>query len=213
MVLAVSEFTRKELLEFAHRPDAVVVYNGVDHNKFTPQGQKENLVMTVGLVGKERLWLKGFDTFIEVARLLPGVKFLIVGAGEESLAPLKKIAPDNVRFVGPVSQEELIEFYRRAKVYCQLSYRESFGMAVAESMLCGCNPVVTKAGALPEIVGEVGSYVSYGDPQATAIAVERALRMDRGREARERITQFFSLQKREEKLVDCIKKLIASRRT
>ena len=69
----------------------------------------------------------------------------------------------HIEFTGFVTDDELLGWYQRAKVYCQLSYYESFGMAAAEAMLCECVPVVTRKGALPEVVGETGFYVEYGE--------------------------------------------------
>jgi glycosyltransferase involved in cell wall biosynthesis len=70
-------------------------------------------------------------------------------------------------------------------------------MAVAEAMLSGCIPVVTKAGALPEVVGDCGVYCD-STPSSIARAISEAMNMpdsDRQR-ARERVLINFSLQKR-----------------
>jgi glycosyltransferase involved in cell wall biosynthesis len=91
---------------------------------------------------------------------------------------------------------------RRAKVCCQLSYRESFGVAVLEAMACGCVPVVTRAGALPEVVGEAGHYVEYDDVDATVREIRSALKAD-GKAATER-SRAFSAERREKGLVDAI---------
>jgi glycosyltransferase involved in cell wall biosynthesis len=106
-----------------------------------------------------------------------------------------------VIFTGYVSDELLVALYRKAKVYCQLSAHESFGVALAEAMACGCVPVVTNRYALPEVVGDAGFYVPYGDPKAAAEAVRQALKSNKGTRARERIQKYFSLKAREQKLI------------
>ena len=85
---------------------------------------------------------------------------------------------------------------------------ESFGIAPAESMLCGCIPVVTNNAALPEVVGDTGFYSPYVNEKATAEVIKEALKSDKGKEARERIENMFPLEKREERLVEIIRGLM-----
>jgi glycosyltransferase involved in cell wall biosynthesis len=69
----------------------------------------------------------------------------------------------------------LIKAFKSAKVYCQLSYTESFCVALLEAMACGCIPVVTDRDALPEVVGDVGFIVPYGNVEKTREAIRSAL--------------------------------------
>jgi glycosyltransferase involved in cell wall biosynthesis len=55
-----------------------------------------------------------------------------------------------------VNHDELQNYYKKAKIYCQFSRSESFGVSVVEAMYFGCVPFVTNAGGLPEIVGKNG---------------------------------------------------------
>jgi len=93
------------------------------------------------------------------------------------------------------------------KVYAQLSYHESFGVAIAEAMLCNCVPVVTKQYAIPEIVGETGYYVPYGNPMKTHIAITKALKIENNTKTRERIKKFFHPLERERKIIQIINDL------
>ncbi|WP_241648120.1 glycosyltransferase family 4 protein [Methanoculleus taiwanensis] len=204
-ILAVSEFNRVEIEQIA-RPRALeTVYNGIDCSVFSPNGGKEDLVLTVCLVNRANIAIKGLDTFVRVARYFPEIRFVVAGSiQDDSLKVLGEAVPGNVEFTGALSQEELLSWYRRARVYCQLSYRESFGVALAEAMACECVPVATDRGALPEVVGDTGFIVPYGDVEATADAVACALNADTGRMARERVQHRFSLESREERLVQAI---------
>lgn len=200
-ILAVSEFSRREILAVAGPRRIETVYNGIDTSVFSPGGRKENIVLTVCFVSTENIRLKGLDTFIDAARHLPEVRFVLLGrALDDALETLKRGAPDNVEFVGAVGQGELIEWYRRAKVYCQISYRESFGVALAEAMSCECVPVVTDRGALPEVVGDLGFVIPYADTRATVDAISRALISDAGPAARKRVCDTFSVEQREQEL-------------
>jgi glycosyltransferase involved in cell wall biosynthesis len=201
-VLAVSESNKNEALKHAHSQNIKLVYNGVDSEKFKPSGLKEDLVLTVGAVCRGYLIRKGLETFVKASEYLPHVTFVLIGKHEDqSVNYLKSIAGPNVKFPGFVSEERLLRYYQAAKVYCQLSAHEAFGVALAEAMSCGCVPVVTRRYAIPEVVGDTGFYVPYGEPRATAEMVKESLKSDKGSKARERIKSCFSLEAREEKLV------------
>ena len=81
-------------------------------------------------------------------------------------------------------------------------------MGIAESMLCECIPVITRRGAIPEVVGDTGVYVPYGDVNATIDAIGKALKSDKGKAARKRIKDMFPIEKREKKLVEVIRKTV-----
>ena len=208
-LLAVSEFNKKEILKYTTPKNVELVYNGVDCDKFQPNGEKEDLVITVAhTISNGTIETKGLETFIKSAGYLPNTLFLVVGELLDSSAKrLKSTAPSNVKFRGFVPQEDLLKYYQKAKVYCQLSYRESFGMALAEAMACECVPVVTNDAALPEVVGDTGFYVPYDDPEATAEAIKEALKSDKEKEARERIKEMFPIEKREKELARIIKEM------
>jgi len=213
-ILAVSEFNKKEVLKYTNSKNVELVYNGVDCKKFKPNGEKEDLVITVAhSISDITTKIKGLETFIKAAKYLPDTKFIVVGKYLNNLIEyLKAQASPNVEFLEFIPNEDLIKLYQKAKVYCQLSYRESFGMALAEAMACECIPVVTNRGAIPEVVGDVGYYVPYGDPKATAEAVKKALESDqsKGKMARERIKKYFSIERREKELVSIVKQVLES---
>jgi glycosyltransferase involved in cell wall biosynthesis len=210
-ILAVSEFTKMEVLARTTPKNLMVVYNAIDTEKFFPIGEKENLVLTVAS-GQRAIELKGLDTFVKAAPYLPDAKFIVLGLSDSDIKTLESIrSSNNVELHGYVEHKELINYYQKARVYCQLSYRESFGVALAEAMSCECVPVVTERGALPEVVGDAGFYANYGDPESTAWAIETALKMaltlGGGSKARKRIVSAFPRSKREATLAEIVKGL------
>ena len=213
-VLAVSGFNKNEALNYVNPDRIQLVYNAVDCDKFKPEGEKnEDLVITVGGVTHQTLRNKGLEVFVRTATYLPDVRFMLVGrAYDNSIENLIAVAPSNVEFAGYIPFEELPKWYQKAKVYCQLSYRESFGLSLAEAMACECVPVTTNNAALPEVVGDTGFYVPYGDPETTAEAIKKALNSDKGKEARERIKSLFPIERRERELLEVINGLMSQKR-
>ncbi|MCK4734804.1 MAG: glycosyltransferase family 4 protein [Methanophagales archaeon] len=206
-VLAVSEFSKKEILRCVNIKNIELVYNGVDYDEFTPKSEKEDLVITIGGVSDDVIKRKGFEVFVRSAEYLPDTKVVLIGKHiDNSIEHLREFASSNVEFTGFVSDEELFKYYQKAKVYCQLSIYESFGMALAEAMACECIPVVTNNAALPEVVGDTGFYVPYRDPKATAEAIEKALNSSKGKDARKRIVNMFSAERKERELKQIIKR-------
>jgi len=208
-VLAVSEFSKQEILACSRPRRAEVLYNGVDTEKFRSTPPKEDLVVTVATVNKRTTRLKGIETFVASAASVPDARFLVVGPCAEDVAEqLRQGAPKNVSFRGFVAHEELLEILGKAKVYCQLSRYESFGVALVEAMSCECVPVVTKCGALPETVGDVGFLVPWEDVQSSSKAIQQALITPDGKKVRERAKNTFSMEIRERGLVRIVDGLI-----
>jgi len=213
LILAVSEFTKNEVLKWAKPKWMKVIYNGVNVEKFRPDEEKEDhLVITVSSIQWSNLKRKGIETFVKSAQFQKKARFVVIGKFiDDSIGYLKSIAPLNVEFTGFVPDDNLTKWYQKAKVICQISYYEAFGLSPAEGMACCCIPIVTKERVgLPEFVGDTGFYVPYGDEKATAEAVKKALYAADilGKKAREKIKEKFSIKKREVELTKVIKGLL-----
>jgi len=210
-ILPFSKFAMEEVLNITKKAHIDMIPLACDTEKFKAgKRKKENIVLTVCVVKDGNIARKGLETFLESARLLPEVKFILVGPHkDDSINYLRKVSPSNVEFTGYVSEKELIGWYQRAKVYCQLSYQEGEGAggALGEAMACECIPVVSlKAVALRETVGDCGFYVPYGDAEATAKAIKSALHSssELGARARKCVKDLFPMDKREHALLKSI---------
>jgi glycosyltransferase involved in cell wall biosynthesis len=178
-----------------------VVYLGLPSADAAPgeggAAREADLVLTVGNVDRANLHRKGLEPFVQAAALLPHLRFVLVGEWlDGAIDDLRAIAPPNVTFTGRLCEAELHDLFGRAAVYVQASAHEGFGMALAEAMAAGCAPVVTRAGALPEVVGDAGVYAASADPGALATAIEHTLAAGRllGEAARAHTAQSFTLE-------------------
>ncbi len=197
-VVVPSQFSRSELLGIEEPRRLEVIPLGVDLGRFKP-GEKSLSVGTVADAASPSRDVKGIGNFLAAAAELREIDFHVVGAVKDGR--VKDEAPPNVQFHGPLHHAEVSRFLGRLRVYCQLSRRESFGLATAEAMAAGCIPVVTNRGALPEVVGDLGFTVPYGDGPGTVEAMRSALAMSSPHDpCRRRIQDQFSLDLRRKRL-------------
>jgi len=215
LVLSVSGFNRCETIQNTRADPSKVslLYHGFDPQKWQHMDgvRKEKLVLTVGRVTNETLRKKGLDLFVQSARHLPDVPFVLVGPWQDSAVErLKTIAPSNVTFAGGLYGRDLLSMYSRATVYVQASVHESFGCSVAEAMLCECVPVVSRRAALPEVVGDCGLYIDELEPRNLAAQIGQALRSQLGQQARERVIATFPLERRHRLLLALVDEAVAA---
>lgn len=134
------------------KANIVVIPNAIDINLCNSHLPEKRGVVTALVSMKFTRLLKGIPTF------------------EKATEGIKSKVIENV------PHDHLIEMLKSSKVYCQLSYTESFGVTLLEAMACGCIPVVTDRDALPEVVGKYGYIVPYGDIEKTKEAISLALK-------------------------------------
>jgi glycosyltransferase involved in cell wall biosynthesis len=155
------------------------------------------LALTAGIVDRTNLERKGLRAFVAAAAHVPEVDFVVVGKHEDDAAPeLQREAGANVRLTGWVEDRELAELFDSAAVYVQASKHEGFGVSVAEAMLARCVLVITRAGALPEVVGDTGVVLDDARPATVALGVREALHLGTGEAARQRVLERFSVEQR-----------------
>ncbi len=200
-----------------------IVPTGYDSKEWTPTSKpKENTVLTVGTVNTNTLFRKGFITFIQAARKFPKTKFVLVGKLSLPIRTILSLVnfhsgsvsslhlPENLKLTGFVSKEELLKYYRKAKVYCQLSLFEGLPNALCEAMLCECVPVGTFANGIPKAIGNIGFYVKFEEISSIVEGIRKALNTNSnlGALARKRIIAKFTLDKRKRELIRIIDETI-----
>jgi glycosyltransferase involved in cell wall biosynthesis len=123
--------------------------------------------------------LKGLATLLEAfakLRTERDVELVLVskpGARTQELVESLAIG-DSVRFVHGLSDGDLAGVLGSAEVACVPSLYEGFSLPAVEAMACGTPLVASRAGALPEVVGEdgtCGQLVAPGDAEQLAAAL------------------------------------------
>lgn len=157
-ILAVSEAlknkcaTNAEVIENPFRAEIFKMYNGVSRDL--------DFVFLGRLVSD-----KGIDLAIRAIKELHNkkkyFKLTIIGIGEEEVK-LKQLVDElgilkYVDFKGQVLGEELARLLNQHKfILVPSRWEEPFGMVAIEAMACGCIPIVSQSGGLPEAVGNAG---------------------------------------------------------
>ncbi len=90
----------------------------------------------------------------------------------------------SIEIVGPVTEAELLAYWKTADVFVCLSEHEGFCIPVVEAMTHGVPVVAYNAAAVPETVGDAGIVISRKDPASVVRAVLDATREDEERERR-----------------------------
>jgi len=129
--------------------------------------QKENLAVTVGRIVPD----KRMNLFIEIARNLPAMNFIIVGSvrsqNDAHYVSLKNAAPSNLSIIlSPLRKVK--DILGRAKVYVHCMENEHFGITIVEAMAAGCVPVVHDSGGPKEIVTKDVGFKWKNVREATA---------------------------------------------
>lgn len=134
-----------------------VIPNGVNSNLFKItdyyRAPKSLLTIALNLEKEGNVILKGVDLILEFAKNNPDYSITVLGS--ESVFQYNNDLP-NVTLIGRVEHSKLYEYYNQHKFYLQLSLSESFGLSLCESILCGCIPIVSNTGIMPEIIQNYG---------------------------------------------------------
>ena len=166
LVIAVSEFTKREVVEMLGVAEAKVrvVQNGVAP-AFTPDGRaaEGEYVLAVGTLEPR----KNVASAQEAARRL-GVELRIVG--EKGWG---RVSANG--WLGRPSDDELASLYRGARCLVYPSLYEGFGLPVVEAMACGTPVVTSTGGATEEVAGGAAVLVDPSDPAAIAGGIEEAM--------------------------------------
>lgn len=209
VVAAVSQATRQTLIDyFKTSPEKItIIPNGIrpsfrritdpvllaaTRHKF---GLKHPLVLGVGTLEprKNHLGLiKAFHKAQSAAakKERPAMLALAGGPGwlyDETQQLIAKLKLENkVRFLGRVSELELITLYSMADVFVFPSFYEGFGVPPIEAMACGAPVITSNTSSLPEVVGDAALLI---DPHNTGELARVILQVLENEQLRDELRQ------------------------
>jgi glycosyltransferase involved in cell wall biosynthesis len=172
-ILTVSNYSKDQLVKYGVAPahKITVVHNGCDHIlKVHPdEGYVERLglhkrryVLALASTQAHKnigLLLRAFAD----ARLADLTLVLFGSDTRERFEAQGLEVPDTVRFVGRISDEQLVALMQDACAFACPSTTEGFGLPPLEAMLVGCPAIAAPCGALPEVCGDAALFAAPDD--------------------------------------------------
>ncbi len=189
-VIALSEFTRREIIRFhpAAAAKTVVVLPGIDAAfRPAPDADDAATLAPYGLTPGYILALGNIHPRKNLARLLDA--YLLLRARHADTPPLvwagmprwssveltSRAQAAGVLLPGFIPQTAMPALYRQAALLVYPSLYEGFGLPPAEALACGTPVVASNTTSLPEAVGEAALTVDPTDVTAIAEAMARLL--------------------------------------
>jgi glycosyltransferase involved in cell wall biosynthesis len=189
-----SEYNRL-IARYGVRQAYRVVPNAVDRRLFVPpandSGRDPNLVLCIGRI-------EGVKNQIQLIRALSDTRYTLYLIGtaapnqQDYFNECTRIAARNIRFIQPVSQEELVRYYAMAKVHVLPSWFETTGLSSLEAAAMGCNIVITDKGDTREYFGDDAWYCDPASPDSIGEAVARAASGQRKEGLIQKIAECYS---------------------
>ena len=167
-LLAVKIGRAQQYLSIAPGIAALELVDGLGVRKRFGFSQDETLVLWLGRFTQ----VKRPDKVIEIAGLLPKIRFVMAGGGE-LLDKVKASAPGNVSFVGFQDKNEM---WSIADIALSTSDSEGMPLSLIEAQMAGVPVVSTDVGSVSEILEDgITGYLAGKDVKELAGKIEMVI--------------------------------------
>jgi len=183
-IIAISEYTKKELLEFTHIPEekVTVIYESSDvasgGSKKYPLEFKQYL-LNVGAQSDYKNIKRLGDAHQVLLKRYPDLGLVLVGrlnaAAQANKTYFEKKNYKNIVFTDFIPDDQLNWIYAHATAYVHPSLMEGFGLPGLEAMQHGLPLVSSNATCLPEIYGDAAYYFDPKNIESMARAIDDVL--------------------------------------
>jgi glycogen(starch) synthase len=202
-VFCYTDADASRLREFGVGSDIHVVANGIDTDRFSPDGPESDRVAgdpAVLFVGRLVEGKQPDDALAAIERVRqsqPEAQLSFVGTGPLREDLERRVAErgldGTVEFLGEVPHEAMPELYRAADLFVLPSRAEGLPRTVLEALATGTPVVASDLAQMRSVIEGVGSTVPVGDVEGFAAAIaDLADDADRyaryGARGRERVT-------------------------
>ncbi len=147
--------------------------SGIDFEPILSQKTSRKTIVTCANLIKR----KNVDKLILAVNQMPEMTLKVIGDGKE-LNNLKKIAKNNVEFVGRKTNSEVLEIMKQSDIFVLPSERETFGMVYLEAMACGCLTVGTMHDGIDGIIkNDYNGFLTEPTVSEIKKTIEKILKM------------------------------------
>jgi glycosyltransferase involved in cell wall biosynthesis len=186
-IMAISETSKKEVSKlFKINPDRIFVNQlGVDIPKpITYNLKPKTYILYVGQTFPRRHLKETMLAFEKLAPEFPGLELIAVGQDKYSppiIENLKNeinehLGREAITYKNYVSEDELINLYRHAKLLVYISSKEAFGLPPLEALSYGVPPVIADQAIAREIFGSNAFFAANpDDPHSIAKVITEGL--------------------------------------
>ena len=213
-VVVVSNFMLADVRRLGAK-NPLVIHNCVDTKFYCAANEPRTYITSIFRMDKDSARVKRADIYFHAISItvkrFPFQKFIIIGKKGNDFYRINNLihALDidrNIIFIDEVDNLTVRSWLQKSILYVQISDTETFGLAIAEAMSCEVPVLVSKSGAIPEVVGEEGIYVDHNCEENVAYEMIKLLNMDKtsvkkiGHNLRQRVLHKFSYEMRMAKL-------------
>ena len=182
-IITVSEYSKKEISDYfgVDKDKISIVYNGVD-NKFKPKKlpNQDRYILGVSSVAYHKNIIRLIESFLLLKNNY--IKLYIVGSlnkkiyGKESLKIINLAKKNqNIKYLGRVDDDKLIELYSNAVCFVYPSLYEGFGIPPLEAQACGCPIVISDIPVFKEVYANSALFFNPYDPEDMAKKIENII--------------------------------------
>jgi len=222
VILVVSNFMIADVRKLG-AANPKVIYNSINPETFCLSDLRRTFITTIINLEENVVELKRGENFIRsipyILERFPDQKFIVIGNKGSAFKRLQMLTfhigiEKNIEFIGSINNSEVIKWLQLSKAYVQISDTETFGVAIAEAMSCGTPVVVSRRGAIPEIVDKCGFFVDHNNPESVAAGIIEILKKTDGEiteiglKSRNRIINNFSYDQRKKSIREIIEEII-----
>lgn len=171
-IITVSNFSKEEIIKAYHiKNDHIsVIYNAVSNNfkyKKNDSLKQERYFLAVSSLNYRKNFIAVLQAFVRYAKSNSNENLYIIGDIKNT--NFKNLNIDiykkhpHIKFLGRVSDKELIEYYSNAIGFIYPSLYEGFGIPPLEAQKCNCPVLLSDISPLKEVFKDSGIYCNPYD--------------------------------------------------
>lgn len=214
-VITVSNFSKEEIVKYYGTPQdkIAVVYNAVGgqfKSNYDKGLREHNYLLAVSSLNYRKNFIAVLKAFDLLEKANQDVNLYIIGDLQNN--SFKSIDIEHyknnphVKFLGRVSDDDLIKYYSNALAFVYPSIYEGFGIPPLEAQNCDCPVLVADVPPLHEVIEDSGIYCNPYDIKDIAFGMKQIIAnsSEYRNFARENVVR-FSWEKSAKKIFDLLK--------